>query len=122
MRRKDQVKKYVAQLKDEIGRVGDLQFRSDRIISTFVIMVLIIMMGHNLGRPMSWVSTHEGRIVTRFTCFRQEAVSTPKPQPNPQKTNNTKNMQGELEVAILPDHTHLLFPGQRTIVRFCLMG
>ena len=32
----------------------------------------------------------------------------------------TKDMQCELEIAMVPDYSHPFVPGQRTIVRFCL--
>jgi len=38
------------------------------------------------------------------------------------KKTEIKTMAGELEVAVIPDHTHRLFVGQRTIVRFRLVG
>ena len=33
-----------------------------------------------------------------------------------------KNMHSELEIAVVPDHSHPFIPGQRTIVRFRLLG
>ena len=33
-----------------------------------------------------------------------------------------KGMQCELEIAILPDYSHRFIPGQRTIIRFRLLG
>ena len=33
-----------------------------------------------------------------------------------------KDMQGELEIVVLPVDSHRLFPGQRTVVRFRLVG
>ena len=37
-------------------------------------------------------------------------------------TTKTKTMVGELELAVVPDRSHKLFWGQRTIVRFRLTG
>lgn len=31
-------------------------------------------------------------------------------------------MQGELEIAILPDNSHNLLPGQKSVVRFRMIG
>ena len=33
-----------------------------------------------------------------------------------------KDMQCELEIATLPDYSHRFIPGQRTIIRFRLLG
>ena len=33
-----------------------------------------------------------------------------------------KGMQCELEIASLPDYSHRFIPGQRTIIRFRLLG
>ncbi|KAG6811054.1 hypothetical protein H0H92_009178 [Tricholoma furcatifolium] len=55
-----------------------------------------------------WVTImqQEQGISTRFDC-RVKAL---------------KELKGELEISVFPDYTHVLFPGQRTIVRFCLVG
>ncbi|KIM74469.1 hypothetical protein PILCRDRAFT_828173 [Piloderma croceum F 1598] len=49
---------------------------------------------------------------TTATTFKPQIISTTK----------TKTMVGELEVAIVPDRSHRFFVGQRTIVRFRLVG
>jgi hypothetical protein len=63
------------------------------------------------------MSTHEGGFVRRFAC-RHEVPST---KSSDIKTH-AKTMLGELEVAVIADHSHRLFAGRRTVVRFCLVG
>ncbi|GLB43052.1 hypothetical protein LshimejAT787_1205010 [Lyophyllum shimeji] len=94
--RKDAVHRTTAHAASEIARVGGFEFD-----------------------PTAWVSTPNRSIVTRFACVY-----------NPSKASEAldlsvpavRQMHGELEIAVLPDHTHMLFPGQRTIVRFRLAG
>lgn len=33
-----------------------------------------------------------------------------------------KPMEGELEIAVFPDHSHRCLPGEKTIIRFRLLG
>ncbi|KAF7289094.1 hypothetical protein HMN09_01357600 [Mycena chlorophos] len=79
----------------------------------------------------SWVSvlgSHRG-VVTRFACthvvdLQRQVRNLPLPRPpgaNPYM-GQPKTMQGELEVAVLPDESHKYFAGEKTIVRFRLVG
>ncbi|KAG6872268.1 hypothetical protein C0995_011367 [Termitomyces sp. Mi166 len=84
--KKPEVHRHTMQLKDEIGRAGDLLFSSTYWVTT--------------------LQLEEG-IATRFK-FQSRSL-------------RGAEMHGELEIAVLPDHSHILFPGQRTIVRFYLV-
>jgi hypothetical protein len=37
-------------------------------------------------------------------------------------TEAMKPMTGELEIAAFPDHSHRCLPGEKTIIRFRLLG
>jgi hypothetical protein len=64
-----------------------------------------------------------GGIAERFTCLKQAPViETVSDGQNLSITTYMKNMHGELEIAVVPDHSHSFLPGQRTIVRFRLLG
>ncbi|KAF8057439.1 hypothetical protein FPV67DRAFT_1724123 [Lyophyllum atratum] len=91
--RREVLHRQTIKLKDEMARAGGLEFK-----------------------PTCWQSTPNRSIVTRFACVhRKPQISQPLDVSAPQ-------MHGELEIAVLPDHSHMLFPGQRTIVRFRLLG
>ncbi|KAJ7623538.1 hypothetical protein FB45DRAFT_925943 [Roridomyces roridus] len=107
--RKSSIQKGAHAVKDAVSRAGGLEFS-----------------------PTSWVSVLDGPggVVTRFACVHLVHLGLLPPRtagghayapaggPQPQ----TKNMQGELEIAVLPDNSHKYFPGERTIVRFRLVG
>ncbi|KAF7356926.1 hypothetical protein MVEN_01028500 [Mycena venus] len=100
--RKSEIEQGVHNVKDAFARAGGLEFS-----------------------PTSWVSIlgKPGGVVTRFACVHLVNVflpiRVPGHQPNPA---TTKSMQGELEIAVLPDDSHKYFPGEKTIVRFRLVG
>ncbi|KAJ7893633.1 hypothetical protein B0H14DRAFT_2559616 [Mycena olivaceomarginata] len=52
-----------------------------------------------------------GGVATRFVCVHSVACRA-----------WTKSTPGELEIVVLPDDSHKYFPGERTIVRFRLVG
>ncbi len=54
-----------------------------------------------------FVSFQHGGILTRYACGQAVGPIV---------------MRGELEIAILPEYTHRFFPGQRTVVRFRMVG
>ncbi|KAJ7636136.1 hypothetical protein DFH06DRAFT_1220068 [Mycena polygramma] len=101
--RKDEVELGVHSVKDAVARVGGLEFS-----------------------PTSWVSIlgKPGGVVTRFACVHLVNVFLPKRvlPGHPPHPPHTKSMQGELEIAVLPDDSHKYFPGEKTIVRFRLVG
>ncbi|KDR83622.1 hypothetical protein GALMADRAFT_235913 [Galerina marginata CBS 339.88] len=101
VKRKEEVDANVLQLKREIEYVGRIKFSPKRLLS--------ILDG--------------GGIAIRFSCLHPVPILNP--------TNNrgetsigtiVKTMQCEMEIAVLPDHSHRLMPGQRTIIRFRLFG
>jgi len=88
-------------LKGEIERMGRIQFSPKRYIS--------ILEG--------------GGLAERFMCLKQAPVLRPVSDGQDVATTTyLKNMQGELEIAVVPDHSHPFLPGHRTIVRFRLLG
>ncbi|KAF7370896.1 hypothetical protein MSAN_00723500 [Mycena sanguinolenta] len=101
--RKAELEVGVHDVKDAVARAGGLDFS-----------------------PTSWVSilSKPDGVVTRFACVHLVQVFLPISMPpgHPQTPSHTKSMQGELEVAILPDDSHKYFPGEKTIVRFRLVG
>ena len=77
------------------------------------------------------VSIFDFGIITRFVCMREVAMPVSKPvdvQPEPGGGGGeptpaySKTMQGELEISVLADKSHRFIPGQRTILRFRLVG
>ncbi|KAJ7272534.1 hypothetical protein B0H12DRAFT_583948 [Mycena haematopus] len=101
--RKNELEYGVHGVKDAFARAGGLEFS-----------------------PTSWVSIlgKPGGVVTRFACVHLVDVILPirMPPGHPQYPSRTKSMQGELEVAVLPDDSHKYFAGEKTIVRFRLVG
>lgn len=74
--------------------------------------------------PKRYISFLEGGgIAERFICLKQAPVlQTVSDGQNVSTVSYIKDMQGELEIAIVPDHSHPFLPGRRTIVRFRLLG
>ncbi|KAJ7113664.1 hypothetical protein C8R43DRAFT_1039635 [Mycena crocata] len=102
--RKAEVEVGVHSVKDAVAQAGGLEFS-----------------------PTSWVSIlgKPGGIVTRFACVHLVNVYLPiRAPPGHPHTNpaHSKSMQGELEIAVLPDDSHPYFAGEKTIVRFRLVG
>ncbi|KAJ7746733.1 hypothetical protein DFH07DRAFT_587253 [Mycena maculata] len=101
--RKAAVEVSVHAVKDAVARAGGLEFS-----------------------PTSWVSIlgTPGGIVTRFACVHLVDVFLPirMPPGHPPNPARAKSMQGELEIAVLPDDSHQYFAGEKTIVRFRLVG
>ncbi|KAJ6485842.1 hypothetical protein C8R45DRAFT_998100 [Mycena sanguinolenta] len=101
--RKAELEAGVHDVKDAVARAGGLEFS-----------------------PTSWVSilSKPDGVVTRFACVHLVTVFLPirMPPGHPETPSWTKTMQGELEVAVLPDDSHKYFPGEKTIVRFRLVG
>lgn len=99
--RKEDVDDNVLKLKGEIERMGRLRFS-----------------------PKRYISILEGSgIAERFVCLKEAPILQPvSSRQNVSTATYMKNMQGELEIAVVPDHSHAFLPGQRTIVRFRLWG
>ncbi|CAK5267451.1 unnamed protein product [Mycena citricolor] len=102
--RRHLVEQAVHAVKDEIANVSGIEFD-----------------------PTSWVSIlgPPGGVVTRFACSHHVdmpiSVRYSAGHPSDPTGHRTRTMQGELEVAVLPDDTHRRFPGEKTIVRFRLV-
>ncbi|KAF7309459.1 hypothetical protein MIND_00316700 [Mycena indigotica] len=87
---------HARNVKNDIERVCGIQFSATSWVSI-------------LGSPRG--------VVNRFACAHVVDVPVSRHLTSPPKT-----MQGELEVAILPDDSHKYFPGEKTIIRFRLVG
>ncbi|KAJ7777276.1 hypothetical protein B0H16DRAFT_1504905 [Mycena metata] len=101
--RKSEIELRVHDVKDAVARAGGLEFSPTSWVSI-------------LGRP--------GGVVTRFACVHLVNVLLPVrvPPGHPPNPGRSKSMQGELEIAVLPDDSHKYFAGEKTIVRFRLVG
>ena len=90
-----------------------------------------------VNSPKRMVSIFDFGIITRFVCMREVAMPISKPvdvqpepgggggeepTPTPSPAACSKTMQGELEISVLADKSHRFIPGQRTILRFRLVG
>lgn len=97
--RKAEVEGEVLRLKGEVERIGRVRFSPKRMVSIF-----------DFG------------IITRFVCVREVPMDIQPGEGGEKPRTKTKMMQGELEISVLADKSHRFIPGQRTIVRFRLVG
>ncbi|KAL0564564.1 hypothetical protein V5O48_017482 [Marasmius crinis-equi] len=98
VRREKEVAAIVSNVKQEIERLGRLKFDPS-----------------TQARSAAY-----GGIITRYACQNQIPISVPSSAA--QSALHPKVMRGELEVVVLPDDSHSFIPGQRTVVRFRLVG
>ena len=66
-----------------------------------------------------------GGISIRFCSMCSVPIFQPVKDQEQDQTSiakSAKGMQCELEIASLPDYSHRFIPGQRTIIRFRLLG
>ena len=86
-----------------------------------------------VNSPKRMVSIFDFGIITHFVCMREVAMPKPvdvqpesgreeEPTLTPTPAAYSKTMQGELEISVLADKSHRFIPGQRTILRFRLVG
>ncbi|KAF9003058.1 hypothetical protein BDQ17DRAFT_1356570 [Cyathus striatus] len=99
--RRDEVEKGILNMKREIERCGTFSFSPDRRVSII-----------NIG------------IITRFMCVHQSSTHIPTLAIPGQAhiPTFTKTLKGELEIAVLEDRSHSFLPGQRTVIRFRMIG
>lgn len=98
--RKEAVVQHARVLKDEIECAGRLKFG-----------------------PTMWVSQVDHGVVARFACDHEVLVHLPKQETSKKdQPPFHKVMRGELEIAVMADGSHQYFPGQRTVIRFRLVG
>ncbi|KAL1756491.1 hypothetical protein FB107DRAFT_211268 [Schizophyllum commune] len=99
--RKEAVVQHARVLKDEIECAGRLKFG-----------------------PTMWVSQVEHGVVARFACDHEVLIHVAATAEKDQQAAAPlhKIMRGELEIAIMADGSHRFFPGQRTVIRFRLVG
>ncbi|KAJ3773944.1 hypothetical protein FB446DRAFT_505365 [Lentinula raphanica] len=63
-----------------------------------------------------------GGLITRFACRGMVPMQYPPGFSPSLEIPPSRDMMGELEVVVLPVESHRCFPGQRTVVRFRLVG
>lgn len=83
-------------------------------------------------RPSETFFIPTGGVSTRFQASHDFAL--PMPMPGPENIPDalgdmqagtlllTKAMAAELEISVVGDQSHILFPGQRTVIRVRLLG
>ncbi|KAF5333959.1 hypothetical protein D9758_017589 [Tetrapyrgos nigripes] len=102
--RKEKVAKSVSMIVREIERVGRLSFFPNSRTSSII---------------------YQG-IATRFACRHRVVTYIPAPPStttkHPGLISVAQDMIGELEIVTVPIDNHRLFPGERTVVRFRLLG
>lgn len=91
---------FVGRLRGEIERVGGVAFDPKTRL----------------------VNLAYGGILTRYRCVHRIHVTLHDRTEKNDDIRIVKDMHGELEIAILPEYSHPLFPGQRTVARMRLMG
>ncbi|KAG7445142.1 uncharacterized protein BT62DRAFT_211871 [Guyanagaster necrorhizus] len=91
---------FVGRLKGEMERVGGVAF----------------------DPRTRHVTLAYGGILTRYRCVHRIHVTMHDRAEKIDDIRIIKDMHGELEIATLPEYSHPLFPGQRTVVRMRLMG
>ncbi|KAJ7440653.1 hypothetical protein B0H11DRAFT_2098808 [Mycena galericulata] len=92
----------VAQDNDILSRKVEVDFRVDGVVNTIVAATGLIF------GPRTFYARPYG-VITRLCCFKML-------HPIPAQ------MLGELDIFVLPNHSHKYFPGEKTIVRFRLFG
>ncbi|KAJ8088680.1 hypothetical protein PM082_013923 [Marasmius tenuissimus] len=98
LRREKEVAAIVNNVRHEIERLARLKFDPSTRVTTVAY----------------------GGLLTRYACQNQVPISLPVPVP--QQKAYLKSMRGELEVVVVPADSHTFIPGQRTVVRFRLVG
>ena len=64
-----------------------------------------------------------GGVAIRFLCTCQASILRPIMGKTPMTISESmKSMAGELEIAVFSDWSHHLLPGEKTIIRFRLLG
>ncbi|KAH8829568.1 hypothetical protein DL96DRAFT_1598670 [Flagelloscypha sp. PMI_526] len=76
------------------------------------------------GKDEWTLSLLTGGIVTKFNCFHKSPVIIPAWLAKGKQATHVGMvpMRGELEIAVLPDMSHPAFPGQRTVIRYMMVG
>ncbi|KAF8192630.1 hypothetical protein BJ912DRAFT_269433 [Pholiota molesta] len=101
IKRKDEVDSQAMKYRREIEHVGRIKFNPKRLVS--------ILEGG--GIAIRFVSVYSVPVLRATVCDNKTVINTV-----------SKDMQCELEIASVPDDSHRFIPGQRTIIRFRLLG
>ncbi len=110
---------FVGRLKGEIERVGGVAFES---VSSLPFSMLAPPTNLFPSPKTRLVNLAYGGILTRYRCVHRIHVTLHDRAEKNDDIRIVKDMHGELEIAILPEYSHPLFPGQRTVARMRLMG
>ncbi|KAJ3906155.1 hypothetical protein F5879DRAFT_947529 [Lentinula edodes] len=100
LERKDEVNEFVTSAMHQIEKVASVKF---------------------LPSSRSCVVAYGG-LITRFACRGMVPMILPPGVTPTMAVPLMRDMFGELEVVVLPVDSHRCFPGQRTVVRFRLVG
>ncbi|KAJ3515459.1 hypothetical protein NLJ89_g1752 [Agrocybe chaxingu] len=99
--RKDEIDGHALKMKREFEHVARVKFHSKRLVSVL----------------------DGGGVSVRFVCNYQVPILQPMLEKDGISISTfAKTMQGELEIAVVPDRSHRFLPGHRTIIRFRLLG
>jgi hypothetical protein len=93
-------------------------FLSESTFSAFAFQILSITSRLQAGMPID----KYGGLLSRFSCVQSIDASSPTLETDGSSSDSLKSMRGELEVVVIPEDSHRLFPGQRTVIRFRLVG
>ncbi|KAG8215872.1 hypothetical protein J3R82DRAFT_7829 [Butyriboletus roseoflavus] len=74
------------------------------------------------GPGLSCASESEASTSKGEDTSREDLLLTMKPPPNPPTVPLVKIFSGELETIVVPDESHRLFYGRRTVVRYRMVG
>lgn len=119
--RKEEVDANALKLKQEIEHVGKIRFRFEPFVRYQEIFVT--QRPQNISAKRSVSILHGGGISIRFhSMYSVPILQATKDQDQTSIAKFAKGMQCELEIANVPDYSHRFIPGQRTIIRFRLLG
>lgn len=119
--RKEEVDANALKLKREIEHVGKIRFRFEPFVRYQ--KVFVYSTAQNIS-PKRLVSILDGGgISIRFySMYSVPILQAMKDQDQTSIAEFEKGMQCELEIVSIPDYSHRFIPGQRTIIRFRLLG
>lgn len=119
--RKEEIDANALKLKREIEHAGKINFRFEPFVRYQEFFVYSTTQNISPKRLVSMLDG--GGISIRFySMYPVPILQAMKDQDQTSIAKFAKGMQCELEIANLPDYSHRFIPGQRTIIRFRLLG